>query len=534
MPHSNAKTRKILAAYQKIGNELISLKTLPELMDKILEITRAVFHFDNAVMRLVNKGGATLEVAASYGYPPEVLKQPLTFGQGIMGRAAANGTPIVVADVHSDPDYLPGIPSARSAVVVPMVVQDRLVGVFNVESVEANAFTEDDIEVLQTMTAQAASAIENARMYEEAEQMSERYRMLHQFNQRILDSTSLGIYTLDSSLCITSWNRWMEKVSGMEESRVLGRPLLTLFPELLAERFDRRLNKVLSSGKSERMELVHQDVNGKRRVQKRRLSPLKDGDTTIGVVIIVDDITEFKGLLDQIIESEKLAEVGRLSSGIAHEINNPLAVIAYAGQLLERETEPGSFAAELLEQIEAEIERLKSLTSGLLGFSRHNKTELTRVDCNEVIRQVLTLTKYEVRRAGHTIEEQLGEIKPVLADVNQIKQVCINLITNAVQAMKEPGKVIIRTCMHGGKEVYIQVIDSGPGIDPDQQEKIFTPFFTTKPEGEGTGLGLYLCRKIAQEHNGDILLESSPGQGSTFTFVIPVTTFPFARDDRTH
>jgi signal transduction histidine kinase len=168
------------------------------------------------------------------------------------------------------------------------------------------------------------------------------------------------------------------------------------------------------------------------------------------------------------------------------------------------------------------------LTTGLLGFSRNNKAELSRVDCNEVIRQVLTLTKYEVRRAGHTIEEQLGEIEAVLADANQVKQVCINLITNAVQAMKEPGKVIIRTCMHDGKEVYIQVMDSGPGIDPDQQEKIFTPFFTTKPEGEGTGLGLYLCRKIAQEHNGDILVDSKPGQGSTFTFVIPMTTFPFS------
>jgi PAS domain S-box-containing protein len=509
-PASSDKTRKILSAYHKIGNELITLTALPRLLDKILEITREVFHFDNAVMRLVSEDGKNLEVAASYGYPPEVLQQPLHFGEGIMGRAAANRTPVLVPDVSSDPDYLPGIPSACSAVVVPMVVQERLVGVFNVESVEPGAFTQDDIEVLQTMTAQAASAIENARMYAQAEQMSERYRMLHQFNQRILDSTSLGIYTLDSSLCITSWNRWMEKVSGMEESRVLGRPLLTLFPELLAEGFDRRLNRVLSSGKSERMELVHQDVNGKRRVQKRRLSPLKDGDTTIGVVIIVDDITEFKGLLDQIIESEKLAEVGRLSSGIAHEINNPL----------------GSFAAELLEQIEAEIERLKSLTSGLLGFSRHNKAELTRVDCNEVIRQVLTLTKYEVRRAGHSIEEQLGETKPVLADVNQIKQVCINLITNAVQAMKEPGKVIIRTCMHGGKEVYIQVIDSGPGIDPDQQEKIFTPFFTTKPEGEGTGLGLYLCRKIAHEHNGDILLETTPGCGSTFILSLPLTDFP--------
>ncbi|MFO7831429.1 MAG: ATP-binding protein [Desulfuromonadaceae bacterium] len=529
MPHSSSKTRKILTAYQKIGNELITLRTLPELLDKILEITREVFHFDNAVMRLVNNGGATLEVAASYGYPPEVLEQPLNFGQGIMGRAAANGTPVVVSEVSSDPDYLPGIPSAHSAVVVPMVVQDRLVGVFNVESVEPNAFSEDDIEVLQTMTAQAASAIENARMYEEMEQMSERYRMLHQFNQRILDSTSLGIYTLDSSLCITSWNRWMEQVSGMEEARVLGRPLLTLFPELLAERFDRRLNKVLSSGESERMELVHQDVNGKRRVQKRRLSPLLDGDTTIGVVIIVDDITEFQGLLDQIIESEKLAEVGRLSSGIAHEINNPLAVIAYAAQLLGRETDPGSFSAELLEQIESEIERLKSLTTGLLGFSRNSKAELSRVDCNEVIRQVLTLIKYEVRRAGHSIDEQLGEIEPVLADANQVKQVCINLITNAVQAMKDPGTITLRTCVHAGKEVQIHISDTGPGIEQEEQEKIFTPFFTTKPEGEGTGLGLYLCRKIAQEHNGDILFKSKPGQGSTFTFVIPMTTFPSAR-----
>ena len=528
MPHSRVKTQKILDAYNKIGNELISLTSLPELLDKVLEITREVFHFDNAVMRLVGKEGSTLEVAASYGYPPEVLEQPFHFGEGVMGRVALNVTPVLVADVSKDLGYLPGIPSARSAMVVPMVVQERLVGVFNVESTQINAFTEDDIEVLQTMTAQAASAIENARMYEHVEQMSERYRMLHQFNQRILNSTSLGIYTLDSSLCITSWNKWMEKVSGMEEARVLGRPLLTLFPELLSERFDRRLNKVLSTGKSERLELVHQDVNGKRRVQKRRLSPLKDGNTTIGVVIIVDDITEFKGLLDQMIESEKLAEVGRLSSGIAHEINNPLAVIAYAAQLLGRETEPGSFSAEMLEQIESEIERLKTLTSGLLGFSRNSKAEFTKVDCNDIIHQVLTLIKYEVRRAGHSIDEQLGDIPAVLADANQLKQVCINLITNAIQAMEQPGTITIRTTLHEKKAVHMDIIDTGPGIDAKQIEKIFSPFFTTKPEGEGTGLGLYLCRKIAQEHNGDILVESAPGCGSTFTLVLPLTTFPLS------
>ncbi len=243
---------------------------------------------------------------------------------------------MLIDNVIEDHDYIPGIPNARSALCVPLVARDRVIGVFNVESHQEGSFHSEDVAPLMTMAAQAAIAIENARLYERTSQLTERFRQLHQFNDRILQSTTLGIYTLDANLCITSWNKRMEKASGMTEDQVLGRPLLTLFPVLAEEGFDDRLNRVLKTGKPEKLQLIHYNLKGQRRVQKRRLSPLKDGDVTTGVVIVVEDITEFKGLLDQMIQSEKLAEIGRLSSGVAHEINNPLEVISYSAQLLLR------------------------------------------------------------------------------------------------------------------------------------------------------------------------------------------------------
>ena len=311
-------------------------------------------------------------------------------------------------------------------------------------------------------------------------------------------------------------------MSGVSEEQALGQPLFELFPGLEDEGFGERIRRVLERGTPEKLRLAHRNFKGQMRIQKRRLSPLKDGERTTGVVVIVEDITEFKRLLEQTIQSEKLAEVGRLSAGIAHEVNNPLAVISYAAQLLQREENLPSFQMELIERIEGEAERLKALTGSLLSFSRAKEMNRRQSDLNEILRDVLRLVRYELSRNHIDLAEEYGELPWIKADPNKLKQVFINLIMNAAQAMGENGKLFVATRLVAGAEVEAEITDTGPGIPETVQGQIFDPFFTTKKEGEGTGLGLYICRNIVVEHEGRLLLETGTG-GTTFRVVLPIS-----------
>lgn len=519
--NDETQQKRLLRAYHEIGNELISVSSLPKLLNKILQIAEDVFQFDNAIIRLLTDDGSELELAASYGYPPSAQQQKIQVGQGVMGVVAGSGKPLLINNICDCACYIEGIPGANSALCVPLIARDQVIGALNVESPRLNAFQASDADALLTVATHAAIAIQNARLYSRTTQLKQRYRHLHQFNERILQSTNLGIYTLDANLCITSWNNRMVKVSGMSEDHVLGRPLLTLFPVLAEEGFDERLNLVLKTGRAEKVQLIHYNLKGERRVQKRRLSPLRDGDQTTGVVIVVEDVTEFKGLLDQMVQAEKLAEIGRLSSGIAHEINNPLAVIAYATQLLLREEEQPEFHIELLQRVNSEVERLQALTGGLLGFSRSGEMDKTQVNINDVLDQVLTLIGYQVQRGEHAVVKNYAAVPKILADANQLKQVIINLIINAVQAMASPGTLTLTTRSEN-YTVELIISDTGSGVDESIRQKIFEPFYTTKPEGEGTGLGLYLCRKIIEDHNGAITFKSQLGGGSHFIIQLPL------------
>lgn len=226
-------------------------------------------------------------------------------------------------------------------------------------------------------------------------------------------------------------------------------------------------------------------------------------------------------LPEQTLQTEKLAELGRLTAGIAHEINNPLAVIAYAMELLRRDAELTPFQVEMAVRIEDEIERLKTLTESLLSFSSAREGCRRLVALNDLLEEVLRLIRFELQRQAVQLEMELGELPLVAADPNQVKQVVINLIMNAVQAMHGEGKITLRTA-HRGDAVELAVSDTGPGIPENLRERIFTPFFTTKAEGEGTGLGLHICRNIVNEHGGTIVVESSPRGGATFKVCLPV------------
>ncbi|BCR04577.1 hypothetical protein DESUT3_16460 [Desulfuromonas versatilis] len=512
---------RIIKALVDIGQQLASTIDLEELLNRILQISREVFCFENAIIRLVDENSARLLPAASYGYTEEAVDKRIVVGQGIMGKVAQTGQPILVVDLAQSPDYVPGIQGARSELAVPLVARDRVIGVFNVESPRPHAFVAEDIAPLMTMAGQAAIAIENARLYQNLRAVSSRFQELSQFNSRILKSANLGIYTVDAQLQVTSWNRKMEEMSGVGEDQVLGKDLLELFPVLVEEGFDERLLRVLERGEPEKLRLAHRNLRGELRFQKRRIAPLKDGETTTGAVVIVEDITEFKTLMDQTIQSEKLAEVGRLSAGIAHEVNNPLAVISYAAQLLLREEQMPPFQKELAERIESEVERLKTLTGSLLSFSRAKETRKRETELNEVLKDVLRLLRYELNKNSIQLVECYGDLPDIQADPNKLKQVFINLVMNATHAMKGGGILKVSSLCINGQEVEVSIKDNGTGIPEDVLEHIFDPFFSTKSEAEGTGLGLYICRNIILEHEGRIAIDSVPGEGTTFRIVLP-------------
>jgi PAS domain S-box-containing protein len=438
-----------------------------------------------------------------------------------MGEVAQTGAPLLVRDLGDRRNYVPGIRGARCELAVPLSVRDRTIGVFNVESTEAGAFTREDIPLLMAFAGQAAAAIDNARLVADLRRVSEENRQLAQLNQRILQSVSLGIYTLDTQLRISSWNAAMEQQSGFAAEDAVGRNLFSLFPRLETEGFAERVRRVLEQGQAERFRLNHLNLRGELRVQKRRLAPLKDGDGTVGVVVIIEDITDFRRLLDQSIQQEKLAEVGRLSAGIAHEINNPLAVISYGAQLILREEALTADVREMAERIESEAERLATLTGGLLSFSRAQGSIKRWIDLNQVVTDVMRLVRYQFQRQSLKLETELGELPHILADDNRLKQVLINLLLNAAQAMGREGSLRIRSWREGDW-VRVDVADTGPGMSPEVQARIFEPFFTTKREGEGTGLGLYVCHSIVREHEGRLEVTSSPGQGTVFHLSLPI------------
>lgn len=518
---SEQKSERLLNALIEIGQELASTTDLEELLDSVLRVARDVFRFENAIVRLLDEDGLHLVTVAAYGYTEEAM-EPIQIGQGVMGRTAEVQTPILIEDVRKLPDYVPGIPGARCELAVPLVSKKRLVGVLNVESPRLGAFSAEDIEPLMILGRQAAIAIDNARLYERLSKMTEGYRHLHEFNNRILKSVSLGVYTVDRDIVITSWNSRMGEMSGVPAEQAIGSRLQDLFPNLSKEGVIERINQVLQSGTKSKLRLLHRQLDGTNRFQKRRLTPLKDGDETTGVVIIVEDITEFKRLLDQTIQSEKLAEIGRLTAGIAHEINNPLAMVAYATELLKREKPLSNFQDEMLEKIEMEVDRLKTLTGGLLSFSSDRESQNRLVNLNDLISEVIKLLRFELQRKSVQLETVFADIPVISADPNKLKQVVINLVMNAVHAMQGQGRIVLRTSLLRSGMLELLVEDDGPGIDPELQEQIFTPFFTTKDEGEGTGLGLYICRNIINGHGGSIELESHVGAGTIFRVRLPV------------
>jgi signal transduction histidine kinase len=254
-------------------------------------------------------------------------------------------------------------------------------------------------------------------------------------------------------------------------------------------------------------------------------------------VLVIRDLREVVSLRSRLITSGRLAAVGQLAAGIAHEINNPIAYVQSNMNLLHEhwgvvktefeKSAPGSViekiledGGEMIEESGEGLSRVAEIVRDVGGFSRPSHLERESVDLNKLLDTAARVAHPQLRHRA-TLERRYGELPLVPCMAQELMQVFLNLLLNAAQSMEMVGTIRLVT-EHDGDRVWIHVIDDGKGMDPETLERIFTPFFTTKPVGEGTGLGLSISHQIIEKHGGKIDVESTPGEGTTFHISLPV------------
>ncbi len=253
--------------------------------------------------------------------------------------------------------------------------------------------------------------------------------------------------------------------------------------------------------------------------------PILDGQSQVTQAILLEqDITEKRRLEAILAQSEKLAAVGQLAAGVAHEINNPLTAIIANAQILHRELPQDSDLQESVDLISRAGARAAQVVRNLLDFARKEEYHLGLTDVNETLERALELVQHElVARGVHLDFDPDLNLPPLLASADHLQSVWLNLLLNAIDSLdKTPGQ--IRVASHKiNDEVHVQVADNGKGVPADRLTRIFEPFYTTKAPGRGTGLGLSVSHRIVKQHGGHIRVESQVGAGSTFTVIIPAS-----------
>ena len=411
------------------------------------------------------------------------------------------------------------------AYFLPMVVKGEVAGVLALgRTLSGDYLSSEDLKVLQPLASHAALAMENALLYREAEQRARELESLKTYNENIVESIKVGVMVLEPGGRVLSWNRSLEKLYGVSSAEAVGTNVEELFPErfirLLVEARERveQGQEPLVSVYRVPLRTRHSDD----RVVTLAVARLLEERGPRGTVIIVDDVTERTELESQLRQAEKLASVGLLAAGVAHEVNTPLAGISGYVQMLQRKLPEADPRRAILEKIEAQTFRASQIVNNLLNFSRQETGDFRRVDLNEVINQTLVLAEVQLQKRGiHIVTNLEAGLKPIDGDPIKLQQVFMNLLLNARDAMLKGGDLRIATSQLNG-EAIVEVEDSGTGIAPENLTKIYDPFFTTKGVGRGTGLGLSVSYGIVQEHRGSISVESTLGGGTSFRVALPV------------
>jgi two-component system NtrC family sensor kinase len=483
------RMREATALY-KVSNQLMRTLNLNQILEKVLGVLQRSFGYLNCAILLVDEEAGELEVKAARGYPQEIVgKVRLKIGQeGIVGWVAAHKTALNVPDVTQDSRYVEGVEETRSEMAVPMIAGDKVIGVLDVQRFEVNAFNDDDLRVLSSVAAQAAIAIERARLYS-AERLlrttiaEERAKL-----EAIIGGTNDAVIVTDAQNRVLLMNQAAQRAFQVEIVPEMGRPL----EEVVS---NERLLALFAHLEAREEALVEEIPLSDGRTFYASLTPVAE----VGRIAVMQDITYLKEL-DKM-KSDFVATV-------SHDLRSPLSIV---------------------ENIRLSVTKMVTLINNLLDLGKiEAKVEMEMKPCQlaTVINEAVGGLREQARTKEIILQLDLPPDLPlVLGNQVRLDQVMSNLVSNAIKFTPKGGMVTVSAREEKG-EVVVEVNDTGVGIASEDQVHLFEKFYRVSSEEtsdiEGTGLGLAIVKSIVEAHGGRVWVESQPGQGSTFGFALPV------------
>jgi len=507
-------------------NEIFSLQELSYILSESLQLERIVeqvarftarfLEADGTLVVLASEEHPELRVAAAEGTLTALKGRLIPPDQGGLLTQAIGRERIELADgAPPGIELIVGVRTPRAA-VAPLRAHGMTLGALAVATRADRPFSTQDLWLISTVAMQAAVVLTNSRFFGLLRQGKEEW-------ETTFDALSEGIALVDTAGRVTRANRALSGLAGVALASLVGREFITtLFTSSEAaeaviegaRRGEARLPVLIQSPRLNR-------------TLRLTAAPLPAHAGAGAVVVMVEDVTEQRALEAQLIQNDKMAAVGQLVSGVAHELNNPLTSIAGLSELLLEQQRLPDDARDHLRVIHEQADRAGRIVANLLTFARKGAPEQAEVDLEDVAQRTTLLIQAELRLRGIELEHRHGERTVVRGDRYELQQVLLNLLTNAVHALEgQPPGAARRILVETGREDHeavVRIADTGPGIPPALLGQIFTPFFTTKEPGQGTGLGLSISYGIIESHGGHLSCAPAEGGGSVFTIRLPLS-----------
>jgi signal transduction histidine kinase len=512
-----------------------------------------------------------LEIEVAIGLSKKARQLKLAIGRGVTGCVAKTGKPLRVPDVRREPHYVSVRKDIRSELAVPLIVEDTLIGVLNVDSTRKNAFSAADEELLVALAGQAARVIYNSWLYETVAHNVRQLEALVSVAQSIISSLDpeeiLRCVTRDACrlmqtkvcslmLLNDAGNDLVLRACHGAGPEYLRKPPLRVDDSLIGVVVRRaKPLQVYNVQEHDRYRHIELAPLGAGLARKEGLVsllsvPLARGESVIGALSVYTDkpyrystrdvriLSALANLAaiaienarlhgkivdveEQLRHNERLSTLGLLAAEVAHEIRNPLTAMKMLFHSLDLKFAGADPRARDAEVVAEKMDHLSRIVDQLLGFARSTEPAFELVDINELIEDVLLLTRHRLSQQNVALEKTLaGNLPKIRADRGQIEQACLNLVLNAVEAMPQGGTLFISTAIHPSSSIILTFRDTGVGIPPEKRERLFESFLTTKRRG--TGLGLAIVKKIVEAHGGTVEVQSAPQKGSSFLISLPV------------
>ena len=524
-----------------------SYSSVHDVLSFLLDMLSTILPMDASVVYLIDRSSRDFIAAAARSMVPELRTEiEAHLEEGTFAWAIRQGSPVVLARADG---------AAGSLVVVPMFVNRNPIGVVGLFTRLAGTdYTPNLFRLLQGLIRRESVTVENAIEHSRLVQESRSLELARDYLDMIVDNMADGLLVIAPDNHVTILNQTAELLFGIAAEAVRGRNYAECLPVSLVETLSTALGR---ARREEPLVDYEFDFDRGQGVTFRlgvSCTPIKSGSGLRGVICTFRDLftarelmrlrqderikamalTRFKDSLaeaeSRARRSERLASVGQMAAGVAHEINNPLGSIAGFIQIMLMDATQGDENRGFLQAMLKEVHRMKGIVDSLLDFARQQPREsvsLYPFDVNELIAETVAFLRPQITHSRFTVSMELDPRKPVVIGLpDRVKQALINLCLNALHAgNKSDNRLEISTTIEDaadGANVVIRVTDNGSGIRQEDLPRIFDPFFTTRPEGQGTGLGLATCYNVVEQHGGAISVESVWGEGTTFLVSLPV------------